>query len=300
MAHSAADYAHVVSTGAHATPDGQPSARPPGRWTVPVDPAVADSLLDLLPHDRPVSLAAPRRGRSSAGAWPPRCVPPDPPGSPTPPSGGARPRPRHRRGPRPGAGHGPRLLRLLRIRRRPGRLDPGRAVGRSGPARRLRLVDHRRPGRSRTARPGRSGRAGRPPVRRRRPQRRAVDVRRRRRRGRASPPATWRRSSWPATSSPPPPSRSTSAGRCAGSRPATRCAGPSTSTACSGPRRRCSCAASAAWSPHACWPAPSAVPATTSATSPSPRPWRARRRTSRSTSTPSARSPTRWSRTAPR
>ena len=76
-------------------------------------------------------------------------------------------------------------------------------------------------------------------------------------------------------------------------RRATRCAGPSTSTACSARPPRCWCAASAAWSPRGCWPAPSGVPATTSATSPWPPPWPGRRRTSRSTSTPSARSPTR-------
>ena len=57
--------------------------------------------------------------------------------------------------------------------------------------------------------------------------------------------------------------RSTSAGRCAGWPRTTRCAGPSTSTACSAPRPRCWSAASAAWSPRACWPAPSGVPATT-------------------------------------
>jgi menaquinone-specific isochorismate synthase len=43
--------------------------------------------------------------------------------------------------------------------------------------------------------------------------------------------------------------RSTSAGRCAGSPRCTRCAGRSTSTACSAPPRRCWSAASAAWSP---------------------------------------------------
>lgn len=63
MAHSAADYAHVVSTSA--TPDGQPSAGPLVARTVPVDPAVADSLLDLLPHDRPVTWL--RRGEGLVG-----------------------------------------------------------------------------------------------------------------------------------------------------------------------------------------------------------------------------------------
>ena len=77
--------------------------------------------------------------------------------------------------------------------------------------------------------------------------------RRRPREGRAGPrPGRHRR-----------PSPSTSAGRCAGSPRTTRPAGPSTSTACSAPRRRCWSAASAAWSPRACWPAPSGVPATT-------------------------------------
>lgn len=58
--------------------------------------------------------------------------------------------------------------------------------------------------------------------------------------------------------------------------------------------------ASAAWSPRGCSPAPSGAPATTPATPGSPASWRGPRRTSRSTSTPSARSPTRWRRTAPR
>ena len=44
---------------------------------------------------------------------------------------------------------------------------------------------------------------------------------------------------------------------------ATRCAGPSTSTGCSARRPRCWSAASAAWSPHGCSPAPSGAPATT-------------------------------------
>jgi menaquinone-specific isochorismate synthase len=49
-----------------------------------------------------------------------------------------------------------------------------------------------------------------------------------------------------------------------------------------------------------CWTAPSGVPATTTATWPSPPPSPGRRRTSRSTSTPCARSPTPSSRTARR
>jgi menaquinone-specific isochorismate synthase len=63
VAHSAADYARVVSTSA--TPDGQPPAGPLVARTVPVDPAVADSLLDLLPHDRPVTWL--RRGEGLVG-----------------------------------------------------------------------------------------------------------------------------------------------------------------------------------------------------------------------------------------
>ena len=51
-------------------------------------------------------------------------------------------------------------------------------------------------------------------------------------------------------------------------RATTRPAGPSTSTASSAPRRSCWCAASAAWSPPGCWPAPSGAPATTPATWP--------------------------------
>lgn len=63
---------------------------------------------------------------------------------------------------------------------------------------------------------------------------------------------------------------------------------------------RCWCAVSAAWSPRGCWPAPSGVRGTTTATWRSRPRSRARRRTSRSTSTPCARSPTPWSRTARR
>ena len=48
----------------------------------------------------------------------------------------------------------------------------------------------------------------------------------------------------------------------------------------------------AAWSPPGCWPARSGVPATTSTTPAWPVSWPGPRRTSRSTSTPSARSPT--------
>ena len=69
-----------------------------------------------------------------------------------------------------------------------------------------------------------------------------------------------------------PSARSTCAGRCAGWPSATRRAGPSTSTACSARPRSCWCAASAAWSPPACSPAPSAAPATTRTTSRSPPP----------------------------
>ncbi len=81
---------------------------------------------------------------------------------------------------------------------------------------------------------------------------------------------------------------------------ATRCAGPSTSTACSEPPRRCWSGASAGWSPPGCWRAPSAGPGTTPGTCRSRPRWPARRRTSRSTSTRSARSPTPWPRTARR
>ena len=116
----------------------------------------------------------------------------------------------------------------------------------------------------------------------------------------ASGTASWRRWCSPATSSRPPTHRWTCAGRCAGWPRTTRCAGPSTSTASSARPRSCWCVASAVWSPHASWPGRSGAPATTSATPASPDSWRARRRTSRSTSTPSARSPSRWRRTAPR
>ena len=107
---------------------------------------------------------------------------------------------------------------ILRLRRRARRLGARRAAGRRRPPRRRRLADHgRRRGRRRPA-------PAEPPaapvareLRRRRPQRRAVDVGRRRRRrpdqprrpreGRARPrPGRDRRAS-----------RSTSAGRCAGS-----------------------------------------------------------------------------------
>ncbi len=63
MAHSGADYARVVTSSA--TPDGQPPAGPLVARTVPVDPAVADSLLDLLPRDRPVTWL--RRGEGLVG-----------------------------------------------------------------------------------------------------------------------------------------------------------------------------------------------------------------------------------------
>ena len=92
---------------------------------------------------------------------------------------------------------------------------------------------------------GDGGRRGGPPDQRRRPGE-----------GRAGPrPAGHRRRA-----------RRRALAAAAGWPRATRCAGPSTSTGCSARRRRCWSAASAAWSPPGCWPAPSGAPATTTAT----------------------------------
>ncbi len=187
--------------------------------------------------------------------------------------------PGHRAQRRRRAGQRPGRVRHVRVRRRAGRLRARRAGGDPRSPRRPRLAHHRLERRRprQAGPPPRAGhhaaRAGRRPLHRRRDGRRAVDGAASATPSAASTPASSRRSSWPATWSPPPTSRSTSAGRCASWPPTTRPAGPSTSTACSAPPPSCSSAASAAWSPRGCWPAPSAAPATTPATSRSPPGW---------------------------
>ena len=140
-----------------ATPGEQ--ASPLVARTVALDLDTAASLLDLLPADHPSPGCAGARGWS-AGAWPPRSAP----------SGATRfadagkwwaetnahavvrdevERARQR----------PGLLRLLRLRRRAGRLRAGRPRGRRRPPRRHRLADHDLARRPRHARPPR--RAGR-------------------------------------------------------------------------------------------------------------------------------------------
>ena len=148
--------------------------------------------------------------------------------------------------------------------------------------------------------PGATAGAGPGGLRRRRALGRAVVRRRRGGGGAHQRGASSTRSSWLATSSWTRTRRSTRGGCCSGWPSATTTPGCSPSTASSARRPSCSCGSRRAWSPPASWPARSAVPATTRTTSPSPRRWRARPRTSRSTSTPCARSPTRWRRTARR
>ena len=77
-------------------------------------------------------------------------------------------------------------------------------------------------------------------------------------------------------------------------------AGRSPSTGWSAPPPSCSSGARRAWSRRGCWPAPSGAPATTPTTWRWPRRSRGPARTSRSTSTPCARWPTRSPRTARR
>ena len=293
------DVGSFVVTSPRATGDvpQADSSRARSRWSLP------DRLMDLLPAEEPMAWL--RRGEGwSPGAWPHSAAPRAPTGSPTPRTGGSsvsaaafvRDEVQV-----PGTG-------LISFGSFGFADDPGDSV--------LivpRVVVGSRRGRSWVTVIGEDELAVMPDLshqpsparpaqrhlRRRRDERRRLGVRRRRRRDAGSPPASWRRWCWRATWWPRPTTTSTCAGRCAGWPTTTRCAGPSTSTGCSARPRRCSYDASAAWSPHGCWPARSGVPATTSTTSRWPDSWPGPPRTSRSTSTPSARSPSRWRRTAP-
>ena len=179
--------------------------------------------------------------------------------------------------------------------------------GRRRPARRPDLVDHRltrRPGPARPARDDRRRRpaaaAGQVSLRRRRAQRRAVDGRGRRRRR-----TDQRRRAGEGRAGPRPGRHRRRAAR----RPlAAAPAGARLPDVLDLPRRRpVRGDAGAAGPPRA---RPGHLPGAgrhhpayrrrRRATWPSPPPWPGRRRTSRSTSTPSGRSPTRWTRTARR